>query len=874
MSLPKSYNPKETEPRLQAFWQERGTYQFDPDSTAEVYSIDTPPPTVSGNLHLGHIYSYSHPDFFARFWRMSGRNVFYPMGFDDNGLPTERLTEKRLKVHAREIGRSAFIQKCLEVSDQAIQEYKAIWQRLGLSIDWRYTYRTIDDNSRRLCQQSFIDLYRRGLVYRREAPAIWCPECQASFAQADLNDLERQTEFVTLAFGLPGGGSLPIATTRPELLPACVAVFVHPGDPRYRNLITQPGQSPHTTVVPLFGQSVPILTDPAADPQKGTGAVMCCTFGDTTDIAWWYSHALPMIQAIDRAGNMAATAGEYVGLPMADARQKIKQALENRGLLLARQPVAQSVRVHERCDTPAEYLMVKQWFVRILDFKPELLQAGQNVAWHPASMAARYQAWVENLTWDWCLSRQRFYGPAFPVWYCQSCGETILAEEEQLPVDPSEQQPAHTCPQCGGTSFIPEQDVFDTWATSSLSPQIVGRGEFSLASNPVITSAGKQSPSGSTVIGSAAKQSLAFRNPSSDLSPSPDGLYGQVFPFSLRPQAHDIIRTWAFYTIVKSLFHWDTLPWQNVLISGWGIAGEGMGKISKSRGGGPMAPLEMIDRYSADAVRYWAASTGPGKDAIISEEKIQMGARLVTKLWNVARFAERFIEQGLGNKRIGENSSSLNSYPLSPADLWILSRAQKLVRRATAHLQAYDYSAAKSEIEAFFWTELADNYLEMAKQRLYDPAEPTHTAACFTLQNVLFTVLKLLAPYLPYVTEEITQKIGEQGIGERESIHRQRWPEADPDLENEAAEALGQTLVEIATVVRRYKSEHNLPLGSELNRVQLAAVAGDDSGMGALRSSMSDLKSITRAREITFGAAGSQAAEFAQLKGLRIYIEA
>lgn len=872
MSLPKNYNPKETEPRLQAYWQKLGTYQFDPDVDAKVYSIDTPPATVSGHLHLGHVYSYSHPDFIARFWRMNGRSVFYPMGFDDNGLPTERLTEKRLGIQAREMSRSAFIRKCLETSDQAIQDYKAIWQRLGLSIDWRYTYRTIDANARRLCQQSFIDLYRRGMVYRREAPAIWCPECQASFAQADLNDLDRQTEFVTLAFGLVEGGSLPIATTRPELLPACVAVFVHPEDARYRHLIPKHRASPPTALVPLFGQAVPILVDPAADPDKGTGAVMCCTFGDTADIAWWHAHQLPVIQVIDRAGNMTAAAGEYAGLPLAIARQKIKQALEARGLLLARQPTAQSVRVHERCDTPVEYLMVKQWFVRILDFKPELLKAGQNVAWHPASMQARYQAWVENLSWDWCLSRQRFYGPAFPVWYCQTCGETILADEDQLPVDPSEVQPANPCPKCGGTDFLPEQDVFDTWATSSLSPQIVGQGRFSLSVGKDLASGTKQSSS----IDSIAYDYAGKLSNRSSLLPSGNGLYEQVFPFSLRPQAHEIIRTWAFYTIVKSLYHWDTLPWQDVLISGWGITGEGKGKISKSRGGGPMSPLEMIDRYSADAVRYWAASTGPGKDAIISEEKIQMGSRLVTKLWNVARFAERFLEQKIGNegKGIGESGPSLIPYPLSPADLWILSRAQKLVRRATSHLQAYDYAAAKSEIEAFFWTELADNYLEMAKQRLYDETEATHAAACFTLQNVQFTVLKLFAPFLPYVTEEIYQYIGEQGIGERGSIHRQPWPEADPALENDAAETLGQTLVEIATAVRRYKSEHNLPLGAELNRVQLAAVDGSQPGLEALRSGVSDLKSITRAREITFGAAHSEAVEFTRLEGLRIFIEA
>jgi valyl-tRNA synthetase len=721
MPLAKSYTPSEIEPRLQAFWQAAGIYHFDPDSEASVYSIDTPPPTVSGHLHLGHVYSYSHADFIARFQRMKGCNVYYPMGYDDNGLPTERLVEKRLGIRAADIGRQAFIEKCLQVSEEAEGDYQALWQRLGLSIDWRYTYRTIDAYARRACQLSFIELAQQGLAYRKEAPAIWCPECRTSIAQAELNDLDRESEFVTLRFPLtPGpspirrGESLMVATTRPELLPACVAIFVHPDDTRYQGLVGQ------QACAPLFGQRVPVLADPAADPEKGTGAVMCCTFGDTTDVAWWHTYKLPLIEAIDRTGRMTAIAREFADLPLAAARQQIKQTLEANGWLIERQPTRQSIRVHERCDTPVEYVVARQWFVKVLDFKSELLEMGAQIGWRPEQMQARYRAWVENLNWDWCLSRQRYYGVPFPVWYCAACGETILADETQLPVEPLDQRPLHACPKCGGDSFRPEEDIFDTWATSSLSPQIVGQ---------------------------------RLQNPA---------LYARVFPFSLRPQAHEIIRTWAFYTIAKSYHHWKTLPWKDALISGWGLAGEGMGKISKSRGGGPMSPTEMIARYSADAVRYWAASAGPGKDSIISEEKIQMGAKLITKLWNVARFAERFVEEREEDTPAGSTSIS---YPLSPADHWILSRLQKLIRRVTALLEAYDYAAAKSEIEAFFWTELTDNYLEMAKQRLYDPACPTHAGACNTIRVLLLTLLKLFAPFLPYVTEAIYQGIGEKGLG-------------------------------------------------------------------------------------------------------------
>ncbi|MBE3144774.1 MAG: valine--tRNA ligase, partial [Planctomycetes bacterium] len=764
MPLSKTYQPKENEPQLETFWQESGVYHYDPKAKSPVYSIDTQPPTVSGYLHLGHVFSYSHADFMARFFRMNGFNVFYPMGFDDNGLPTDRLVEKRFGITAAQVGRQAFIEKCLEVSESAEKDYRALWQRLGLSVDWRYTYRTIDDLSRRTAQLSFIDLFRRGLAYRQQAPTIWCPECHTAIAQADLNDLERQSEFVTLAFKLPGDSVLPIATTRPELLAACVAIFVHPNDARYKNL---PGRQAR---VPYYGQVVPILADLAADPSKGTGIVMCCTFGDQTDVAWWRSHNLSLVQAIDQHGKMTDVTGLLAGLTVPAARRKIKETLQEQGTILANQPVVQSIRVHERCDTPVEYLIAPQWFIRILDHKAVLLEAGNKVNWHPEHMRARYQAWVENLNWDWCISRQRYFGVPFPVWYCQDCGQIILADEDQLPVDPLADNPCQAC-ECGSHLISPETDVMDTWATSSLSPQIVGQW----LSDPE--------------------------------------LYHQTFPMSLRPQGHEIIRTWAFYTIAKSWLHFGQVPWKDALISGWALAGEGMGKISKSRGGGPMPPQEMIERYSADAVRYWAASTSPGKDAIISEEKIQAGSRLVTKLWNVARFCEPFLA----------DSHSVGLSPIfTPADRWILSSLQSLIHSTTADFQAYEYTNAKNGIENFFFHELADNYLEMAKQRLYDAASPYHVGACYTLGLILQSVLKLLAPVMPYITETIYQTLfaAEEGIP---SIHRAAWPGVDARFVDEQFAQDGETLVQIASAVRRYKSEHNLSLGHEINLIQLAA---------------------------------------------------
>ncbi len=798
MELAKRYDPRIEEPRLQAWWKENGTFHFQPDSQRPIYAIDTPPPTVSGNLHLGHTYSYSQTDFIARFWRMNGRNVYYPMGFDDNGLPTERLVEKRRGLRATEIGRSAFITECLAVSEEAEKDYQALWQRLGLSVDWRYTYRTIDQRSRRISQLSFLDLYQKGLVYRQKSPSIWCPECRTAIAQADLDDLERETTFYTLAFQLEDGRTLPIATTRPELLPACVAVFVHPDDGRFHHLIGQQATVPH------FGQRVPVLADPDADPTKGSGAVMCCTFGDQADVAWWRKHNLPLIEAIAHDGRLTAAANEFSGLQTAEARQQIVATLAAEGLLLGEEQIQQSVRVHERCDTPVEYLVTLQWFVRVLHERQRLLEAGEQLAWYPEHMGARYRQWVENLSWDWCISRQRFFGVTFPLWYCNACGDIMLADPDELPIDPTERPPSRPC-SCGSTDFTPETDVMDTWATSSMSPQIAGRWL------------------------------------------EDDALYQRLFPMQLRPQAHEIIRTWTFYTIVKSLYHFDKLPWDTVAISGWGIAAEGAGKISKSRGGGPMAPQAMIERYSADAVRYWAASTSLGKDAVINEEKIQAGNKLVTKLWNVARFSQRF----LAGYQLPESPTRHSPLPthqssLSPADRWILARTQSLIGRATALFIANDYAGAKNETERFFWTDLADNYLEMAKKRLYDGGEAGESAR-FALYHALLSTIKLLAPILPHVTEAIYQGLfaEQEGIA---SIHCADWPEESERVRDMEAETLGQTLVEIATAVRRYKSENNLSLGAELERLQIGTA--DERLAQMLREAADDLTSITRARHI------------------------
>ncbi len=790
VSLPKAYDPQTMEPRIQAFWNETSVYAFDPSAEGTVFSIDTPPATVSGNLHLGHVYSYTHADVLARFRRMNGFNVFYPMGFDDNGLPTEKLVERLFGITPAMVGRSEFIRRCLEASVQAEEDYRALWQRLGLSIDWRYTYRTIDALCRRAAQWSFLDHYRKGFAYRQDAPAIWCPADQTAIAQAELADIERETTFYTLAFTLEDGTTLPIATTRPELLPACVAVFVHPDDPRYA------GRAGQHVTTPL-GDQVPMLTDSRADPEKGTGAVMCCTFGDTTDVEWWREYHLPLRIILGRDGRLTDAAGKYWGLTVAEARERIVADLASEGKVLGQEKTRQSVRVHERDDVPVEYIVTPQWFIKTLVYRDRLIQAGERISWQPPHMGTRYREWVENLRWDWGISRQRTFGVPFPVWYCDQCGNTLLANEDQLPVDPTETPPPSACERCGGTSFTPERDVMDTWATSSLSPQIVGG---------------------------------FFDDPAR---------YERVFPFSLRPQAHEIIRTWAFYTILQSMLHFDAIPWTNATISGWGLAPEGAGKISKSRGSATIGPNEVMTRYSADAARYWATSTGPGKDAIISEEKMRNGLKLATKLWNIARFSERFVRDVLPAEMPPE---------LSPADRWLLSRMQRIIRATTEALSEDDWATAKAEVEAYFWRELADNYLEMAKGRLYDESQPGHEAARATLRRALLTMLQLFAPFLPYVTEAIYQSLFAASDGEPRSVHRSRWPSVDEALIDEAAEAAGEAMVTIASAVRRYKSEASLSLGAEIARLDIET---SDAALAAkLALAEADLRSVTRARTI------------------------
>ncbi|HTK07811.1 MAG TPA: valine--tRNA ligase [Ktedonobacteraceae bacterium] len=797
--LPDRYVFREAEPRLAQTWSTANLYAFPQEGTAPIFTIDTPPPTVSGDLHIGHCYSYTQIDVIARFQRMRGRRVLFPMGFDDNGLPTERFVEKTIKRKAHEMPLNDFLACCRQLIAQTEGRFEHLWQRLSLSVDWRYRYSTISPEAQRTSQWSFIQLYLSGRAYTQPAPTLWCPECQTAIAQAEVDDSARATLFSTLAFQLEDGATLPIATTRPELLPACVAIFVHPDDTRYAHLIGSQARIASASFSPQAYITVPIIADELADPRKGSGAVMCCTFGDSTDVRWWWKHQLPLRTALGRDGRMTELAGALAGLSASKARQRILELLAAQGSILYQESIEHNVGIHERCGTPVEYQHTRQWFIRVLNQKERLLEAGRQIEWRPAYMRSRYEHWVEHLQWDWCISRQRFMGVPFPAWTCRACGEITLARLEQLPVDPRTTQPAEPCQHCGANDFAPEQDVMDTWATSSCTPLLIGRWTDDPA------------------------------------------WFAQHFPANLRPQAHDIIRTWAFYSIVKSLCHTNEIPWKSIMISGHALSAE-RSKISKSKAHGEAGPLALIEQESADALRYWATSVKTGLDTPFHPDTLANGRRLITKLWNASRFAERHL-QDLTTEQFAHTPTLL-----LPTDRWLLHRLAETIDEATRELEQGEYAAARAAAERFFWSDLCDNYLELIKARLYREPGPARLAAQWTLAQALLSVIKLFAPYLPFVTEEIYLGLF-RPYDRATSLHLSAWPTAQPAWLDQQAEGAGTALLAILHQVRKYKAEHGLSIGAELATLRLSVPPALRS---SLEATMLDLKGATRAHTVSF----------------------
>lgn len=794
MELPKNYDAKECEKKWLDYWDKNSVYSFDKsDSEREMYVIDTPPPTVSGKMHLGHSFSYSQFDFIARYKRMKGYNIFYPFGTDDNGLATERLIEKMKNVRSVNMKRSEFIQLCLDTLEEIRPAFVQDWKNIGMSCDFSLFYSTINPHCRRISQKSFLDLYKAGREYRKESPSIWCPECQTAIAQVELEDKELESTFNNIVF-MSGEEKIIIATTRPEMLSSCVAVFVHPDDKRYKKYVGK------KAVVPLFGHEVHILADERANPEKGTGAVMCCTFGDQTDIEWYKAHNLPLRVSITKDGRMTDLSGAYTGLKIKQAREKIIEDLKKEGLLLEQKKIIHAVNVHERCGTPVEILNTKQWFIKYLDLKDQFLENGAEMSWYPEHMRSRLDNWINGLQWDWCISRQRHFGVQFPVWYCKKCDAEILAEEKDLPVDPMEDMPpVKKCPKCGCAEFSGEKDVLDTWATSSLTPLLAGE---------------------------LIKGSPAYKN---------------LYPMDLRPQAHDIITFWLFNTMVKSQLHSSKNPWKNIMISGWALDPHGK-KMSKSKGN-VIAPQEMIEKYSADSLRFWAAGSKLGDDLPFQEKDLVTGKKMVTKMWNASKFAIMHLE----GFRYAKSE-------LEVMDKWLLSKLQKLIKNSTAYFDRYEYSRAKQEIELFFWNVFCDNYLEVIKDRLYNPDKYQKNAkesAQFGLYEATLNIIKLLAPLMPFITEEIYHLYFSEIEG-KESVHKSAWPVFSENLIDEDAEKAGDYALGILSAARKFKSEKALSLKQPIKKIVIDC---GPSVRELMESVIPDLKSTTLAQDIDFGKA-------------------
>jgi valyl-tRNA synthetase len=686
------------------------------------------------------------------------------MGFDDNGLATERFVEKKCQTKAHLMKRSEFIALCLKESFLVEKDFETLWKTLGLSVDWSKIYTTISSDVRAISQYSFIELFKKGYAYRMQEPALYCTTCRTSVAQAEVDNIEVTTHFSDIEFNAPDGSPLIIATTRPELLPACVALFYHPDDARYKHLAGKTAQ------VPVFKHQVPILSDEKVDPVKGTGLVMCCTFGDQTDIFWYKKHKLPFVSVVGRDGRWTDRAGVLTGLTAQEARKKIFELLTLEHKLHTQKTVTHSVNTHERCKQEIEYLVLSQWFIKILEHKEKFLELGDQVNWKPAFMKARYRDWVQNLNWDWCISRQRFFGIPFPVWHCTKCAQIVCADQKDLPIDPQEKNyPGGACPACGGTELTPETDVMDTWNTSSLTPQI----------------------------------NCKWPGVSSD---------GITLPMGIRPQAHDIIRTWAFYTIVKAYYHNNSLPWKNIVLSGHVLAGKE--KISKSKENSKMAPESLLTQYPADVVRYWTANGKLGTDTAFSENQLKIGQRLLTKLWN----AFRFFAPLLNDYKKPETRPELGEL-----NEWVLHSFAQMFNRYRQAFDDYEYQAALEECEKFFWSVFCDNYLELVKDIFFNPekySQKVIASTQYTLYEVGFGLLQLFAPFIPYITDTIYQKLYKTHEGVL-SLHVTVLTDKRYTYQFDKSAQLFNTIIEIIGAVRKLKSDAQVSLKTPVKKLNL-----------------------------------------------------
>jgi len=787
MELPKRYNPKESEKKWMDFWEKEKIYAFDPESKAQIYSVDMPPPTVSGNMHLGHAFSYAQQDFVIRFQRMLGKNVFYPFGTDDNGLATERMIEKMKNVKGQFMKRKEFVDLCLKTLEEIRPDFIYDWKRIGISADYNIFYTTIDEHSQKISQRSFLDLYKMGRIYRKRAPFIWCPECQTAIAQVEMKDSPREGKLVYMKFDTSLNKQITIATTRPELLPACVAIHIHPNDKRYKKFIGAKAK------IPFSDRQVKITANKDVDMEFGSGIVYHCTFGDMDDVRWMEEFNVKPIEILNKDGTLNEKAGKFKGLNIKEARKAVIKSLEEEKRIVKIDPINHVVNVHERCETDIEILTTDQWFIKYLDLKDDFIKYGRKIKWYPDHMRHRYENWILGLKWDWNISRQRHFGIPIPAWHCEKCSKIIVADEKQLPVDPLIDKPLTKC-NCGSNKFIPEKDVLDTWTTSSLTPDIAIE---------------------------------LFKNKK---------IFKKLHPMSLRPQAHDIITFWLFNTVVKSYFHHKNIPWNEIMISGWALDPHGK-KMSKSKGN-VVDPREMIEKYSVDALRFWAAGSKLGDDLPFQEKDLVTGQKFTTKIWNASKFS--FMHLADYNRKKPKN--------LEVMDSWILSKISKLVSDSTKNFMKYEYSHTKLATETFFWHTFCDNYLEIVKDRLYNPdkrGKESKLSAQYGLYHTLLSIIKLMAPITPYITEELYQLYYKKHEKSK-SIHNTTWPSLN--LIDNNNEKIGDFFVYVLQHVRRSKSEKNLSLNQPVKKV----IAKGKITKADFEKIKPDLVATTRAEELIF----------------------
>jgi valyl-tRNA synthetase len=832
------------ENRWDTQWDTDGIYRFDRSvARDDVFSIDTPPPTVSGSLHVGHVFSYTHTDLIARYQRMRGKHVFYPMGWDDNGLPTERRVQNYFGVRCDPsqpydpgfeppfrgdppkdhrsipISRPNFIELCDELVAVDEQVFEELFRRLGLSVDWTLLYATIDERSRRISQRAFLRNLARGEAYSQEAPTMWDVDFQTAVAQAEMEDRERPGAYHQIAFhrvddtGATTGDHVVIDTTRPELLAACVALVAHPDDERYQPLFG-------TTVrTPLYGVDVPVLAHELAQPDKGTGIAMICTFGDVNDVTWWRELQLPMRSIVGRNGRLVSDPPHDVdpdvyasiaGLTVKQAQKQVVEQLQASGELLGEiRPVTHPVKFYEKGDRALEIVTSRQWYIRNggrdADLRAALVKRGGDITWHPAHMQHRYDNWVEGLNGDWLISRQRFFGVPIPVWYrLDADGEPIHTEpllpgEDQLPIDPSTDVPdGFTADQRGVPGgFVGDPDIFDTWATSSLTPQISGTWEEHGAD-----------------------------------------LFERIFPMDMRPQAHDIIRTWLFSTVVRSHAEHGCAPWAHAALSGW-ILDPDRKKMSKSKGN-TITPMGLLEQYGTDAVRYWAASARPGVDTAFSEDQMKVGRKLANKLLNVTKFVLGFGDVD------PDIDPDIRATVTDPVDRAMLAELDAVVTEATAAFDAFDYARALERTETFFWW-FCDNYVELVKGRAYGSrGADGASSARGALHTALDALQRLFAPILPFAAEEAWSWWHDH------SVHIAPWPTATAAVAGDEPVANLDAVYEVLGRVRRAKTEAKVSQRATVERVSVTAPPAAEAPLAFGRDDLLDAGSIA-ALEVIIG---------------------